>query len=537
MKHQAELVQKLADSDLDARDARELRQRLEDPAADDIHDELRLHAALVLGHGKDAETFQNDTVDRINVAAINKDTFDQAIRRATGRKAHRRIRAPKTPPDIIRKRSFPWPALFAVAACVAIAVVAGLLFRNTEEKVVLELVEGSWQVDRKGKRITAANGFEVRSKDVLHNFGEPGLLRYADGTTIRAYTECRLQRLPAGYAKHWRLTDGRIECQVTEQPPKYPMVLFTPQMAATVQGTRFTVSTEPSRTHFDLTEGKVIIATARNKMTIVGPDTVTAHADGRIERVETPPPIVLYRFDAGTGDVIHDHAGGEPASDLAIADLEAVEWLPDGGLKLKTPTKIAGRSAATRIINACRKTNELSIEAWIQPAGADRETKSVGMDRIVTLSSGNAERNFSLGQGDFGQHRRSFVVRLRTATREPRETIPGRDAANGFPVLATPKLDFITERIHLCYARDALGKATIWVNGAKVSSDTTYRGTFANWDDSFGLGLGQELRESEDAAGKAIGAWSGSLYRIAIYNRALTEKDVQQLFTALTPEE
>ena len=61
--------------------------------------------------------------------------------------------------------------------------------------------------------------------------------------------------------------------------------------------------------------------------------------------------------------------------------------------------------ANTDLLTACRKSNELSVEAVIRPDRLDQ----TGPARIVTFSSDSGNRNFTLGQQND-----SLVFRLRT---------------------------------------------------------------------------------------------------------------------------
>ena len=112
---------------------------------------------------------------------------------------------------------------------------------------------------------------------------------------------------------------------------------------------------------------------------------------------------------------------GEPLN-LKIEKADAVRWLPGGGLRVESPTRIASTAAAAKVVQAIGRSGELTLEAWVKPAN----TTQAGPARIVTFSADPSRRNFTLGQaaGD-------FEVRFRTTT----------TSANGEPSLWSSSQD------------------------------------------------------------------------------------------------
>ena len=126
---------------------------------------------------------------------------------------------------------------------------------------------------------------------------------------------------------------------------------------------------------------------------------------------------VLYAFDEGSGAIIRDISGQEPALDLHIQDAAAVAWRDDG-LEVRDPVLIATQAPAERLAAAVVERDAFMLEAWVTPA-SEQQT---GPARIVTLSANPQSRNFTLGQtGD------TYEMRFRTT-----ET-----SANGVPALQT----------------------------------------------------------------------------------------------------
>lgn len=204
---------------------------------------------------------------------------------------------------------------------------------------------------------------------------------------------------------------------------------------------------------------------------------------------------VLYTFNARDADVVRDVSGVQSSINLVAP--AAVE-LGTGWLKVAAPALIASKAPAAKIITACRKSNELSVEVVIKPFSTEQD----GPARIVTLSANSGLRNFTLGQS-----KGSYIARLRTTTTSP----------NGIPDLVSPPTDVSTRLTHVVYTRDAAGQAHIFVNGVRRASGFT-AGDFSTWSDAFRLALANELTKDR--------SWLGELRLVAIYSSALTPLDI-----------
>ena len=129
--------------------------------------------------------------------------------------------------------------------------------------------------------------------------------------------------------------------------------------------------------------------------------------------------VALYDFREGAGDIVKDASGSGAPLDLKVKDISVVQWLPGGGLKITGPTLIASPEPAAKLIEAVRRSQSITIEAWIKPANLTQ----AGPARIVTLSKDPSSRNFTLGQ-----KAGAYEVRFRTTTTSP----------NGEPALSSP---------------------------------------------------------------------------------------------------
>jgi hypothetical protein len=255
------------------------------------------------------------------------------------------------------------------------------------------------------------------------------------------------------------------------------------------------IAWEQKRPLWDLLNAQFTYATPRLAAHYgIAPKKAATAFDGKLPRGLQ----VLYRFDEGTGDAIHDTAKRGPPIYLAIESQSAVEWSP-GGLSIKEPTLVSSGVPVRRLIEAVMKSKAITLEAWLTPA----DTKQNGPARILTLSSGTGERNFTLGQdGD------KFDVRLRTTKTD----------GNGMPSLSSPGGTVATRPTHVVYTRNAGGKTRLYLDGEeKASRDVG--GDLSNWDNTFQLGLANEWTKDRP--------WRGTVHLVAIYNRALAAEEIK----------
>jgi hypothetical protein len=213
--------------------------------------------------------------------------------------------------------------------------------------------------------------------------------------------------------------------------------------------------------------------------------------------------VVFYDFGTAQGAVVADRSDAKPAIDLKIAQPQNVRRTK-GTLEIRKSTVIRTAQPPTRLINAIKRTGEITVEAWLQPANTTLD----GPARIVTLSRDTSERNFTLGQ-----EKNLFDVRLRTS----------RSSNNGIPSTSTPARSLAVRLTHVVFTRNRAGRTTIYLNG-KRRANQTLAGNFANWNNGFNLALGNELSNERP--------WLGTFHLVAIYDRSLSATEVTQNFKA-----
>lgn len=224
--------------------------------------------------------------------------------------------------------------------------------------------------------------------------------------------------------------------------------------------------------------------------------------------INAPPRVtkglaILYRFDEGSGEIINDVSGAGRPLDLRITEPSKVNWLRPG-LKITSPTVLASTGPAEKINEACRKTNQISLEVWQKP----ENTTQKGPARIISISQNAYSRNITLGQGLWGTLPSDlFDVRLRTTER----------SANGMPSFSTAAGSLDLELRHIVFTRDSSGLARIYIDGTIVA-EATIPGDFSTWNPRFPLLIGNETTSEFP--------WLGEIYLMAVYDRALTTSEV-----------
>ena len=220
---------------------------------------------------------------------------------------------------------------------------------------------------------------------------------------------------------------------------------------------------------------------------------------------------VLYTFEEMSGGVVHDLSGVQPALDLSVdgSSSGSPQWQP-GSMILDGNVLLATSGSAQRLSQSIQQSNQLTIEAWIDPLHLSQS----GPARILTLSDGANERNFTLGQGMWGSNPMdTFNVRLRSSATD----------LDGMPLVTTDAGSAETDLQHVVYTRGTNGAVSFFINGELVKTGSV-GGDLGNWDSNFRLGVGNEF--------DADRPWLGSVHLLAVFDRALSESEIDQNFAA-----
>ncbi len=231
-------------------------------------------------------------------------------------------------------------------------------------------------------------------------------------------------------------------------------------------------------------------------------DNVTLTAvDDRVQGA-----LVLYDFQEGAGEVVHDLSEVGSPADLSVvaSETDDYRWVTGGGLDLEEPTRIVSDGPIAKVNDAVAASGEVTVEAWVRPSN----TTQFGPARIATISTGPTARDVTLGQGESSVSTGSqYTARLRTTTTN----------TNGTPGLATASGEVSLSMQHVVFTRDAVGTTKIYVDGNLAATGASL-GDLSNWDPTFGLSLGNEPDGSRP--------WLGELHLVAIYDQALSAAEV-----------
>jgi hypothetical protein len=248
-------------------------------------------------------------------------------------------------------------------------------------------------------------------------------------------------------------------------------------------------------------------------LTSIDPSLVTSKALGLTQgtvasgasRFDTNV-IAKYEFQTGTGLTAFDTSGVDPSADLTVSG--SVSWAGGWGILVGAGGKAqASTSSSKKIHDLIEATGEYSVEAWVAPAlvAADKSY-------MVSYSGGDTVRNFTLGQTN---QQYDFIMRSSNTD------------LNGMAQLQTPKAAMLLQASlqHVVLTYDPVNGRQIYVNGVNSGvMDPQKGGTFANWDDTFALVLGNEVSGDR--------SWQGLIKFVAIHDRALTATQITQNFNA-----
>jgi len=241
--------------------------------------------------------------------------------------------------------------------------------------------------------------------------------------------------------------------------------------------------------------------------------------------------LALYLFNEGQGNVVGDSSGFKPELDLEIQVPTNVIWdAAAGTLRLLGETQISPpgankAEASDKMRQEPQNGNALTVEAWVTPDQAS----AVGPQRIITLSIDSDERSFTLAYGGRTPTtpRAAYSMRLRTAD------VP---EINGKPGFETAEGSGTATLTHVVFTRDTLGALRAYIDGVLVNTTTfdevndievpaaTRSGNFGLWEPTHIFAIGNEI----DGARQFL----GTLHLVAVYARALGDKEVEQNFKA-----
>ncbi|MEX0777962.1 MAG: LamG-like jellyroll fold domain-containing protein [Phycisphaeraceae bacterium] len=168
-----------------------------------------------------------------------------------------------------------------------------------------------------------------------------------------------------------------------------------------------------------------------------------------------------------------------------------------GGIATRGGAHLRSAGSAAMLSVPWTARGELSMVTLIKPVNL----AATGPARIVSLSRDANSRNFTLGQEE-GR----LIVRFRT-------TSSGQNGSE--PTLTSPDGTLTGKAQAVVFVRRG-EQNLLFVDGQLVAS-VTVPGDLSNWDHSMPLLLGNELTADR--------TWDGDIYKVAFYNRALSDEE------------
>ena len=150
-------------------------------------------------------------------------------------------------------------------------------------------------------------------------------------------------------------------------------------------------TTEPADLTHDGDSYDVVVRNAQGSVTSEVARILVQHGNVRVEE----DLIVLYTFEEGEGRrCVRDVSNVDLPIDLTIENVDRVSWSSGGGVRITSPTRLLSQGRPSKIVQACRASGEITVEAWIR---SDRVVQT-GPARIVSISGSSSARNVMLGQ-------------------------------------------------------------------------------------------------------------------------------------------
>jgi hypothetical protein len=227
-----------------------------------------------------------------------------------------------------------------------------------------------------------------------------------------------------------------------------------------------------------------------------GPDVLP---DGRV----TNGLVALYAFTETGGKVAHDTSGVPPPLDLTISSANGNQGPTFGkdGLTIKAATILTSGAPAQKIIDACAKSEEVTIEAWVT-AAIDSQ-----FGRIGGVGANNGDVDFTIAAENH-----TYAAVLRTDA-----------AASPFSQLFTPDGSVTTAQSHVVAVRNVTGERIVYLDAAEIARDTPST-DLSIWSKTLPFTIA-------NAASMDL-AWLGTLHLVAMYCRALTPAEIARNFAA-----
>ncbi len=222
----------------------------------------------------------------------------------------------------------------------------------------------------------------------------------------------------------------------------------------------------------------------------------------------TPGERGVWRFNEGAGAQVRDAAtppAASPPMHLTIESPGAVTWVA-GGLRLDSRVTIAS-DPNPHVGRAISMSGEFTLEIWVTPLDTTQgidPPDAGGLDfaSVVQASGSIASNSAMITQiGD------RWAGRSRTTA----------TTADASPEIAAVSGSVTTGAVTQLALVTSTSTRTLYVNAAAHSSTPNAAGA-AVWDESYKIRIGDAINYDRQ--------WRGTVWYMAIYDRALTPQQI-----------
>lgn len=385
----------------------------------------------------------------------------------------------------------------------------------------IDSIRGDVQIKNSvGQSVIAESKMELAPDDEIQLNDKAQLTLVLDsGKSIIRFSKGAKFKTTAG--KITVLT-GRLLADIYHYQRNEKLKFITPHAKFKILGTRFKISVKENNSHLTVTQGRVEASEIQHPLPLLvetgqtlllGPGILP-----KVQSLSSFKPIVLYQFDEGHGMVVKDRSMSKSPVDLKIQNNAGIEWQGGGGLTLHQPNLLKSVYNSTKINQKISSSGEMSLECWIQSSTARFDIMAIPA-RIITMDNDT----FFLGQGTM---------------RNPENNKNGsndvyvtRYEKNDILGIASENISDITQLNHVIYTLSDDGSHRFYVNG-KPKSGRLIDENFApitklfietmNWPEEGNLLLGNRK--------DMLRPWTGTYYKVAIYDRELKKDEVETLY-------
>lgn len=219
--------------------------------------------------------------------------------------------------------------------------------------------------------------------------------------------------------------------------------------------------------------------------------------------------VAYYNFQNIQNNEIPDLSGYQQPLNLKIDEPVNSVKSEKGAISIIYPAHVRSLTSASKIVNACKKTNELSIELWV-----NSYDNNFMPSTIISLANDSSDVGFEVQQ-DVQNTQESPFYKVLIQTKST--------YSNGLPAISQTVPHRGNTFNHFVFTHNQNGDNLMYVNGELVGQG--YRVPSLNtWKDDFYLTLADNGNDQQP--------FIGAIYLCAIYNKALTHDEIMNNYLA-----